>query len=473
MKKMIWIGSLLLLFSCSDFLTVNDPTQIDNDEVLNNLDNAELATVGLYNYMVTEQSMYDEFIYLYPELMAGNITPNPDLALTVNEINRYVNLYQFNAREDDDGLIGSLYGSYYELIMAASNIIEAVPLIEDDRTDLKNALIAEASAIRALAYFFLLQWYGQDVAYSNGANHPGVPIISERSDLFATRARNTVAEVYLLIESDLRRSVDLWNTSAIRSANSRFWLNEDAIWGLLSRVYLYQGRYEQAIAAADSCLQNTNLSLLPSDQLLSDWGNQQLSETLWTLSADFALSTGINSLYGSNITNEEQEFVISADLRSIFESDDVRLSDLMIRNTLGLWSTAKYPFAVNQKALKPIIRLSEVYLNRAEANIQLGETAEARADIERIILQSGSWTELSNIANEDLWSFLQLERRRELAFEGHAFLDLRRWQQSVERNDYPDELMNADMAYPSDFFVLPLPQSALIQNPSLMQNPSY
>jgi hypothetical protein len=112
-------------------------------------------------------------------------------------------------------------------------------------------------------------------------------------------------------------------------------------------------------------------------------------------------------------------------------------------------------------------------LNRAEANIQLGETAEARADLERIILQSGSWTELSNIANEDLWSFLQLERRRELAFEGHAFLDLRRWQQSVERNDYPDELMNADMAYPSDFFVLPLPQSALIQNPSLMQNPSY
>jgi starch-binding outer membrane protein, SusD/RagB family len=71
------------------------------------------------------------------------------------------------------------------------------------------------------------------------------------------------------------------------------------------------------------------------------------------------------------------------------------------------------------------IRLGEVYLNLAEALLELGKTEEAKQAILRIRNRSLQ-QDVTNITG-DLKKELVLERMLELAFEGHRFWDLRRW----------------------------------------------
>ena len=67
------------------------------------------------------------------------------------------------------------------------------------------------------------------------------------------------------------------------------------------------------------------------------------------------------------------------------------------------------------------------------------------------------------------------ERRRELAFEGHRFFDLKRFNLGINRLD-SDVLLNtfAQTLEPGDYrFTLPIPQSAIFANQNLVQNPQY
>ena len=72
----------------------------------------------------------------------------------------------------------------------------------------------------------------------------------------------------------------------------------------------------------------------------------------------------------------------------------------------------------------PVFRLAEMYLNKAEAEMELGHAAKAVETLNPIRQRAGikilseSEITLDRIRNE---------RRIELAFEGHRFWDLRRW----------------------------------------------
>jgi hypothetical protein len=82
----------------------------------------------------------------------------------------------------------------YRAIYTCNVVLEKAPGVKMDAT-VQNQYIAEAKYLRAIAYFELVQNYG------------GVPLVtSTPTDLSASavdRPRNTVAEVYALIKSDL------------------------------------------------------------------------------------------------------------------------------------------------------------------------------------------------------------------------------------------------------------------------------
>ena len=83
------------------------------------------------------------------------------------------------------------------------------------------------------------------------------------------------------------------------------------------------------------------------------------------------------------------------------------------------------------------IRLSEIYLNYAECQIQLGniEGAEgAREYINKVRRRVG----LPEIqASDDIWDAYYYERQAELVFEGQRWFDLRRWKQMEECYSHP------------------------------------
>ena len=70
----------------------------------------------------------------------------------------------------------------------------------------------------------------------------------------------------------------------------------------------------------------------------------------------------------------------------------------------------------------PVFRLGEIYLNLAEAAMELNRTAEALNAVNKIRERAGIVL-LSKINMDNV----RHERRVELAFEGHRFWDLKRW----------------------------------------------
>jgi hypothetical protein len=132
------------------------------------------------------------------------------------------------------------------------------------------------------------------------------------------------------------------------------------------------------------------------------------------------------------------------------------------------------------------LRLSEVYLNRAEAYIK--RFIKIGADADRIqalsdmnLLRSFRYdtrnTPYVSVTLTDgaaLFTFYQQERRRELALEdGHRWEDIKRFGLSVTHI-----YKNADgvsstyvLAANSPLYALPIPYTALSVNPDLVQNP--
>lgn len=74
------------------------------------------------------------------------------------------------------------------------------------------------------------------------------------------------------------------------------------------------------------------------------------------------------------------------------------------------------------------LRLSEIYLNYAECEIQLGNSDEALKYINLVRTRAL----LPAATGKDIWSEYKYERKIELLFEGQRFFDLRRWKEMPE-----------------------------------------
>lgn len=125
-----------------------------------------------------------------------------------------------------------------------------------------------------------------------------------------------------------------------------------------------------------------------------------------------------------------------------------------------------------------ILRLAEMYLNRAEANFHLGKTNEALADIniirERAQIPERKLTDLP--PGDGLLDWILEERRLELAWEGHRKLDIFRNGLTLDRR-YPGGHLAGSPVYPTvaptdNAIVELIPQRELDAYPiDLIQNP--
>lgn len=82
-------------------------------------------------------------------------------------------------------------------------------------------------------------------------------------------------------------------------------------------------------------------------------------------------------------------------------------------------------------------RLGEIYLNYAEAQLELGHEDVCREYINKIRDRVGMPDIPSTVIGENLRQRLYNERRVELAFEEHRYFDLRRWKLAMEIENRP------------------------------------
>ncbi|SEW32342.1 Starch-binding associating with outer membrane [Chryseobacterium wanjuense] len=122
-----------------------------------------------------------------------------------------------------------------------------------------------------------------------------------------------------------------------------------------------------------------------------------------------------------------------------------------------------------------IVRLAEMYLNRAEAYAKKGNTTSALADVNVIRTRAGIPTYSSVPAGQTLLNVVLDERRLELAFEGQRKFDIFRNKLDMNRQ-YPGSHLNGSnpfytVPYTSNRIVEYIPEQQIQIQPNLIQNP--
>lgn len=441
---------------------------------------AQMANIGSYNLML---GYYKSYFGMYGEIASDNLIQGSKASVMLPQFN-------FQGIPGDDALaVGNIWSSIYAVINNVNNILEAVPELKSKfpaETKTLDSIYGQALVMRALGHFDLSRVYAQPYNYTADASHLGIPVLLKTPSPGQTVPRNTMKETYDQIIADLKASLPFLQQYA--NHTTQFSISYHAALALLSRVYLYKGDWEQSITYANLVINDSGYQLATAANYKSVFINNTTSETSPKTETIFKLTnSGFKnsdiSVFSILSDISIAQYTPSAKLLSIFDADDIRSgSNAMFNrpatgNNAGKLITAKYvdgsASTANPSAIQ-IIRLSELYLNRAEANWNLQKYPEAAEDL-RIISQRAHPTVNITItynSTADLYRQIANERNRELCFEDHRFFDLVRRKESLQRGTDCNSSV-CSLTYPNNKFVLPIPTKELEANKAMIQNPGY
>jgi len=469
-KKSGWLialGAVVLLNSCKkEFLNLQPYDSVSSDVAITDIAGMRAALGGAYANL-GNVSLYGRTIPLFGDLVADNVYIS-----TINS-NRYLDFFQVNYTVTNANAQG-IWQSAYSTISRANNVINS-PVKDGADVD---QLRGEALSIRALMYFELVKFFAKP--YTVDPNALGVPIILEY-DPTVKPARSTVKDVYTQIENDLTTAIGLMTQS-----KSSGFFTKYAAEALLARMYEFKAEWSKALTTAQDVINNSGYSLLKLNEVLPFWSNNKdrsdKKEVLFEVVFDASNNLGNSSLpyfydqtgYGDALATESLYNTYSAtDVRKqlIIVGSDVRSSTDKVVN--------KFPNAgsADKDDIK-VLRMSEVYLIAAEAAYQTNNEPLALTYLNAVAKERDASFAGYSSSGDALLNDILLERRKELAFEGHRYWDLVRYNRDVVRvnlaGNYPG---NVPLVIAANNFrrILPIPQAELDANPNIreQQNTGY
>jgi len=480
--KIYKITSLLCLFvlmSCNDFLKVEPGVQISINEQLSSKTGLELALNGIYDDV---ESLLSSQTNVYADVQGGNITFSPVISSKEITIPGAIqNSYNFSdiAQESD---YAGVYTSLYSIINQANIILKYFDTFTFLTTDEKNQLEAELLVIRAFSHYQLSLLFAQNYGFTADASHPGIVYNTETLLIGVDfPSRKTMKETYDLLKADLDSALSLFTNNQFLAGPSHSLFNKKTTEALYARIALQMNDWEKAFLYSNTVITTSGIALITTNNYVTEWEKEEepVSEIILEFSAprtsEGAVSQSISQwfIFGSNVNYAR--YVASGDLLDLYEANDIRKNMFIEQNlptrVAGIEQNLPYYFTkkFQNGAGTTHIRLSEMYLIRAEVNARLSRENDALVDI-NILRQRANLSSLTSTGN--LLEEIFLERRRELAFEGHLLFDLARFNKDVIRNKGCLATV-CNLNYPSNFFVLPIPQTSIELNENIRQNEGY
>lgn len=478
MKILFKYISLIALFfaisACDSELDIQPEQSLSPEVTFSNEAGAQAALLGAYS---ATQSLdaFGGLAIVINDYMADNVRFVGSFP-TLQELNNYVTIAS-------NGSIQTMWAAHYFAILAANAVIDNVPAVVDPGfTDAeRKQLIGEAKFIRALTYFQMVTLWGQPYQVSNG-NTPGVPLVLTAGALvgdIVKPARNTVAEVYAQVEKDLAEALPdvLNNFSAADQTRGR--ATKGAVNALLSRVSLYKGDWAKATQYADAILVGNNLYALASDFTFYDANTSEDIFTIQMTTTDNS-RTGSGGLGGYHLPASRGgrgDAPMSASIIAAYGTGDKRLTSLSFTGTdattVSSTFSNKYKDGATNADNAPILRVTEMVLNKAEALVKSTNSvnAEAITLVNRLRTRAGLTAfDAAQFADAAaLLTAILNERRLELAFEGHRRMDLL-------RNGLPLRTAGAGVGISgpgSPKVILPIPTREIDLGAALPQNAGY
>ncbi|WP_435623305.1 RagB/SusD family nutrient uptake outer membrane protein [Flagellimonas sp.] len=466
-KVLAFIIGLSLAFSCEDQLNVVPEDNVASNTVFGSFATINGAVVGIYS-----------------KNQSGDLNGNPQLmsdfmADNINFVGSFPSLQEIDQFETlaTNATIDNIWIDAYELIGAANNIIVNLPDVSpEDVTGLteadKTRFVGEAKFMRALTYFRLVNHFAQPFQFNGGSNL-GVPLVAvpfEGGDISEFQLeRSTVNEVHSFIEQDLLDAI------AALPADNGVRAESGSARALLARLYLYREQWTEAADFANQVIASGEYALAADYDFYDD--NPTSSEHIFVV-----INTPTDGPQDEDVPGSDEVYVnffnpapggrgdapFSQDLIDAFaaEPGDRRFDELsQAASDAGgndTFFTTKYPDIVNNASDGMELRITEMYLIRAEANFRNGSSVGDTPlnDINMLRSRAG----LGDLGAVDL-DAISLERRKELCFEGHRRMDLLRNNLNLRPGGGPESAPGANKV------IFPIVDNEITNNPNITQNP--
>lgn len=510
------VGFTLLMSSCEKQLDIKPAQSIEATGALSTKEEISASIVSMYAFLKGPR-LYGRDIIAIPEALSDN-------GYATNKSGRLLPEYNntFGAH-----FTGTIWTTSYAAINQINLTLEAIPNLQvaPAVTAAEKALWeGQLYFLRGLYYFELMKAY----AYTPGAivasqDRGGVVVSLKGYNTLAESqaakpARQSVDSVYKVIIADLKRA----ETNLLNSATERSLATKVAAQALLSRVYLYAKDYANVKTYSDLAITQAGSRLTDQGNYVANWRSAENQETLFQVK--FALNSeniGVNESLQTTFTTLSAPGLPTVTLgfgdlvptisllnalgitltgtggntSAVFTGTPAgiaaRTSD--VRNLLyepGTSGRAPKSFVETTKFLGkngfpnldnvPVIRISEMYLNRAEAFATIGSpiysVESALADLKaikskRYVGYTGSALETADnaLSPAALYEEILNQRRIELAFEGHRFHDLKRLGRDIIKS-----LPSTNVVPFTDARILaPILQADVDGNSNLRQNFGY
>lgn len=497
--KWIFILSIISSFtlpSCTEWLSIEPEGKIVLSDYWKNEADVEAVIATCYRTMIEDDFM--KRLIVWGELRSDNTSAGLGISDTERRI------LEANILPANDY---ARWASLYRVINYCNSVLRYAPEVLDPNFSVSKlrAKEAEAKALRALTYFYLVRVF---------KNVPLVtePSISDIQDYNV--AQSSEDEILDLIEADLLFA-ETWAMNSFSSiAHTKGRITRNAVRAILADVYLWRNKYEEAIVYCDKIINQPvyKFILADDDPYLKIFGDKNSSESIFELQfgESFKVNQKVYDFYGTR-NNQRGQFSASRFIgidNTIFSATDVRRKDFLQQLPQnGLYNITKYAISYRSefndgssnyfyRTTTPnwvMYRLTDIMLMKAEALVQLSrDESDLRAALEIVnttylrsnpLLLNDSLKFENYNTKREMEELVMLERQRELMFEGKRWFDLVRMARRDGKTDRMIDLVLRKFTENQSLIkskmkdmnamYMPIHEDEIKANKKLTQNPYY
>lgn len=445
------LAMAIFLSSCDGKLDIEPAQSISSEVALSSASDVNNALIGAYT-VLAEPALYGTNLVMIPDLYAS-----PGYVNWTGTFSTYRDISNQSIISTNEDATRT-WTHAYEAINIANTVLASLEVVTDPEE--RNLIEGRALFIRGIMHFELVRLYG--VPYDAGTPNTslGVPIVTlavkSVGDIIRDISRSTVSEVYTAVENDLTTAISkLADSDHVYAAQ-----------GMLTRVYLQQSKYNLARDLANDIIESGKFSL--SSNLQNPFRVKNSPEGVFEIqqteqsnagSSNDGLATFYSSYKNATGGNVGRgDLSVNNAFYNAYAADDKRKTEMIYNGDgqkTGLFTFKWYNYFDNI----PIVRLTELYLTRAECNQRLGTSIGDTPlnDVNKIRSRAG----ISALTTVTVNSILA-ERDQELAFEGYRLHDYKRTKRSIGTYTYSDPKL-----------VFPIPYREITVNKNLQQNQGY
>lgn len=465
----------IAIASCKKSIDLDPVSAVNGDEFFTKVDDYDLALTGAYQRL-KRNGLYSGVnggsVFLSSVDIAGD-----DFRSGPSNLGNLNTMFRWNYTADNNVTEGG-WDDAYEVIQQANVTLRGLQRFRATEPQKVNRIEGQARALRAFMHFEIFRWWAPEY-------DPAVALGIAYADTFAIErkpARLTVQQSYNRMENDLKMAkAMLSNTDrpvqsvTATDGGARPYIDTLVIDAMLARMYLYAKQWDSAITYATYAINARRLAT--AAEFPAIWQDASTQEVIWSINYEAGNAPLIREIYrptGINAAEDEISWRPVTALINLYAAADVR-STAYLTVRAGIVVPNKY-FAKVSAANNPdgvvnfkALRTAEMYLIRAEALAVKGQNGPALANLNALRAARGA--AVGTETGTALQTAILTERRKELFAEGHRFFDLKRTVRTVSRTQNCSSFCTLPPG--SRAWALPVPQTEIIANSAMQQNPGY